>query len=114
LIPLPPRARRRALHHASFDLLYLDGHDLRALPLLERKRRLMALLKRADDCILYSEQSRDGRALMAEMCRLGGEGIVSKRAASTYRAGGCPDWVKIKCPPWRDEHRRATASWSLR
>lgn len=102
------------LAYYAFDLLYLDGKDLRARPLLERKRKLKALLKGADDRILYSEHFRDGRALLTEMCRRGGEGIVSKRAASTYRAGGCRDWVKIKCPAWRDEHRRATATWSNR
>jgi bifunctional non-homologous end joining protein LigD len=99
------------LVYYAFDLLYLDGQDLRGRPLLERKRLLKTVLKRAGNRVLYSEHFCDGRALLAEMCRRGGEGIVSKRADSRYRAGGCRDWVKIKCHTWHDEHRRATANW---
>lgn len=74
----------------AFDLLYLDGADLRASPLLERKRKLKALLKGADARILYSEHFRDGRTLLAEMCRRGGEGIVSKRANFDLSRGRMP------------------------
>ena len=92
-----PRAR---LVYFVFDLLHLDGEDVSALPLRERKRRLMALLGglppelplRAVDSIVG-----DGPAVFEGARRLGLEGIVSKRADQPYRAGRGGGWLKIKC-----------------
>ncbi len=88
-----------AKHHPVviylFDLLYLDGRDLRGLPLLERKRLLKEILK-PDDVIRYSEHFTDGRALFEAAKQQGVEGIVGKRASSFYESRRTGDWVKYK------------------
>ncbi len=82
-----------------FDLLYLDGYDLRRLPLLERKDLLQSLLAEANSPLVqYSDHiSGDGAAFLRESCQLGLEGIISKRADRPYVAGRSGDWVKVKC-----------------
>ena len=83
-----------------FDLLFLAGKDLRALPLMERKARLKQLLSAAGKgaTVRFSEHiAGAGEELFAEACRMGAEGIVSKRANSAYRSGRQPDWLKMKC-----------------
>ena len=81
----------------AFDILELDGTDLRDLPLVERKRRLKALLGRQDDGLQFVEHLEgDGAEIFKAACRLGLEGIVSKRADSAYRAGRSKMWLKIK------------------
>jgi bifunctional non-homologous end joining protein LigD len=83
-----------------FDLLELDGKSLAALPLLERKKRLAALLRKSKvaPAIRFSDHHVGaGPEFFAEACRLGAEGIVSKLAASPYRPGRHRDWLKIKC-----------------
>lgn len=78
-----------------FDVLYLDGYDLRGAPLVERKKLLKEILKPAD-LIRYSEDFSDGPALY-EAARLQSlEGIVGKRAASFYESRRGSDWVKYK------------------
>lgn len=81
-----------------FDLLQLGEEDLRKLPLLERKERLHQLLVRGRDSIRYSdhEQGR-GERVARQACRLGLEGIISKRADSPYRSTRNRDWLKVKC-----------------
>lgn len=83
----------------AFDLLFLEGEDLRELPLETRKAQLAGLLARLGvGNVRYSEHLRSsGRAMLAEVCRLGLEGIVSKRLDRPYRAGRHGDWVKAKC-----------------
>ena len=79
-----------------FDLLYLDGHDLRGLPLVERKRLLREVLD-ANDTIRYSQEfPGDGAQLLAAVEQQGIEGIVSKRAASFYESRRSQDWLKFK------------------
>jgi bifunctional non-homologous end joining protein LigD len=79
----------------AFDLLAFDGFDLRALPLVERKAALRALLPIAG-AMRYSEHIlSQGEAMFAEAERLGLEGIVGKRAASPYVSKRSADWVKI-------------------
>jgi bifunctional non-homologous end joining protein LigD len=90
------------LHYYVFDLLHLDGFDLREVALLERKRLLAELLAaRADELGERVRTSQhvvgDGPRFFAEACKLGLEGIISKRAASTYRSGRGRDWLKVKC-----------------
>ena len=88
------------LAYYAFDLLYLDGQDLRALPLLERKAKLEALLGRlpkSETTLRYSEHVRgNGARFFAEAAKLGLEGVVSKRADSVYRSGRGKDWQKSK------------------
>lgn len=80
-----------------FDLLYLDGHDLTALPLRERKEMLRSLIPQ-DGLIRYSDHFDDKGALVLEhACRLSLEGIVSKLADAPYRSGRNRDWLKSKC-----------------
>ncbi len=82
-----------------FDLLYLDGHDLRPAPLVERKRMLRALVDGADrEALQYSDHIKGrGDLLYEQACRHWLEGIISKRAAAAWRAGRSSDWLKTKC-----------------
>jgi bifunctional non-homologous end joining protein LigD len=87
-----------AFHYYAFDLLVLDGEDLRECPLLERKRRLRALLQGAPDRLLYVEHMKgESRRIVHHACELGLEGIVSKDAGSPYRSGRRESWLKSKC-----------------
>ncbi len=87
-----------AIALVAFDLLYLDGYDLRGAPLIERKRLLERLLADAHGAIRFGEHaSGDGDAFLREACRLGLEGIVSKRADGTYVGRRTRSWLKIKC-----------------
>ncbi len=91
------------LRYYAFDLLELDGEDLSGLPLIERKRRLAALLSDAPDVVLYSDHIiGDGREILEQTCRMGLEGIVSKRADKPYISRRAPGWIKSKCSG-RDE-----------
>lgn len=87
------------LTYMLFDLLYLDGEDLRGVSLEDRKTVLAALSKAyADGCVRYSDhQIGNGPALFVRACRLGLEGIVSKRRDSIYQAGRLGTWLKSKC-----------------
>jgi bifunctional non-homologous end joining protein LigD len=88
-----------AIRYVAFDLLYLDGVDLRSAPLGDRKVLLSALLKRRrSKLVRYSDHiAGDGKAMFQEACVLGLEGIVSKRRDRPYRPGRHSDWLKIKC-----------------
>ncbi len=84
----------------AFDLLFLDGEDLRDEPLLARKERLAHLLDKApqDGPVRYSEHFVEpGARVLGQSCRMGLEGIVSKRSDAPYRSGRRQDWVKSKC-----------------
>jgi bifunctional non-homologous end joining protein LigD len=81
-----------------FDLLALDGEDLRALPLEQRKARLAALVGGSRGVIRYSDHVIGGGARFFELaCRSGLEGIVSKRRDQPYLPGRGNAWLKIKC-----------------
>jgi bifunctional non-homologous end joining protein LigD len=82
----------------GFDLLYLDGHDLRDAPLVARKEALAALLAECgSDRIRYSDHiAGDGDAVFRHASRLGLEGIISKQAAAPYRSGRVKTWLKVK------------------
>jgi bifunctional non-homologous end joining protein LigD len=88
-----------ALLYYAFDLLAHGGHDLRDRPIEVRKQALKGLLQGAPDSLVYVEAfDKPGEALLRSACRIGLEGIVSKRAGSPYRPGGRGgDWVKAKC-----------------
>ena len=81
-----------------FDLLHLDGEDLTARPLIERKARLAALLADAASPLQYSDhQIGRGREFHQQACALSLEGIVSKRADAPYAPGNRGLWRKVKC-----------------
>ncbi|QEC50726.1 ATP-dependent DNA ligase [Baekduia soli] len=81
-----------------FDVLWLDGHDVRRLPLRARKRLLRDALRFDDRALRFSaHRNGDGEAYFAEACRKGWEGLVAKRADSTYTDRRSRDWLKLKC-----------------
>ena len=82
----------------AFDILALDGDDLRQLPLSMRKTNLARLLARRPDGIFVApfEQGEIGPDLFRAACNMGLEGMVSKRRDRPYRVGRSPDWVKVK------------------
>ena len=85
------------LAYLIFDLVYLDGRDLRAVPLIDRKRLLGWLLAPHAAIRLSDHSVGDGTAYFEAMREAQLEGIVLKRAASTYQAGRrSPDWLKVK------------------
>lgn len=89
---------RRALAYFVFDLLWLDGEDLSGRPLLERKAALRALVGERGGAIRYAAHvEAPGAEVLREACRLGLEGIVSKRADAAYRPGRNATWTKAKC-----------------
>ena len=82
----------------AFDLLYFDGHDLRAMELVSRRHLLEDLIGKAEGTIKFSETIEgDGDALLASACQHGLEGITAKRKDSCYRSGRGGEWLKIKC-----------------
>jgi bifunctional non-homologous end joining protein LigD len=88
----------RLIYHA-FDLLYLDGYDLRRAPLIERKAALRDVLPKRMPTIAFAEffEKQDGDAVYRHACKLGLEGIVSKLRDSPYRSGRQESWIKLKC-----------------
>jgi bifunctional non-homologous end joining protein LigD len=83
----------------AFDLLQLDGEDLRPRPLSERKDALRRLLRRARHGIQFLDHLEDDGSLVFDhVCRLGLEGIVSKDRTRPYRSGPSKTWLKIKNP----------------
>jgi bifunctional non-homologous end joining protein LigD len=80
----------------AFDLLYLNGYDLRKLPLMERKALLKKLI--AKTAIQFSESfEAGGREMFEHSCGIGLEGVVSKVRDSRYNSGRSNDWVKKTC-----------------
>jgi bifunctional non-homologous end joining protein LigD len=83
----------------AFDLLELNGEDLRSLPLLHRKAKLAKLLVRSRSGIVFNDHTDDdGAAVFQHACKMGLEGIVSKRLGAPYRSGSSRDWIKVKNP----------------
>ena len=88
----------KQLSYYIFDILYLNGEDLRHLPLIERKTILKKTLKGASKVLKYSEHLlKDGKSFYEVSCEHGLEGIVSKMADSEYTSGRNDYWVKTKC-----------------
>ena len=80
----------------AFDLLYLNGRDLRKLPLIQRKAELKKIVDGSD--VQFSETFEiEGREMFAHACKLGLEGVVSKVRDSPYPTGRGNDWVKKTC-----------------
>jgi bifunctional non-homologous end joining protein LigD len=81
-----------------FDLLDLEGDDLRDRPIEERREALARLVHGADGIRFSEALSADGALVFAHACKLGLEGIVSKRAGSRYRSGTSRNWLKVLNP----------------
>lgn len=85
-------------HLFAFDLLFLDGIDLRPLTTIERKERLEALLADGAPPIHVADHLiGSGEALLQSMCDARQEGIIAKRSSAPYRSGRTRSWVKVKC-----------------
>jgi bifunctional non-homologous end joining protein LigD len=96
----------------AFDLLELDGEDLRGLPLVDRKKCLARLLVgRRLGIVLSDHTDDDGATIFRQACRMGLEGIVSKRLSAPYRSGPSRDWIKIKNPDSPAMIRARESEW---
>jgi bifunctional non-homologous end joining protein LigD len=82
----------------GFDLIELDGEDLRQAALELRKSKLEKLLVRSDGIRFSEHLDGDGAIIFAHACKLGLEGIVSKRRDLPYRSGRVRSWIKVKNP----------------
>jgi bifunctional non-homologous end joining protein LigD len=94
------RRGSRAAFLFAFDLLELDGRDLRREPWTVRRETLASLLLKAGAGVRLSEhiEGTDGATIFAHACAMGLEGIIAKRRDRPYRSGRSPDWVKVKNP----------------
>jgi hypothetical protein len=109
----PPTAGRAGVLYA-FDLLELNGQDMRREPLEVRKRALaMVLRSKVRAGIQFNDHCNDLPAdiVFRHACKLGFEGIVSKRLGSPYRSGRSRDWLKMKNPAAPAVKREAEEQW---
>jgi ATP-dependent DNA ligase len=96
----------------AFDLIELEGEDLRRTPIEHRKRKLAKLVRTPHPGIVVNEHyDGDGEIVFAHACKLGCEGIVSKRLGSSYRSGRVTHWVKVKNPKAPAVKREAEEDW---
>ena len=96
----------------AFDLIELGGDDLRREPIERRKARLAKILSRAGPRIQLNEYiEEDGVTVFEHACKLGFEGIVSKRKGSPYSSGRSPHWLKSKNPGSAAVQRELTEDW---
>jgi bifunctional non-homologous end joining protein LigD len=96
----------------AFGLLEFDGEDLRSLPLGDRKKCLARLVgKRRLGIVLSGHTDEDGATIFRQACKMGLEGIVSKRLSAPYRSGPSRDWLKIKNPDSPAMIRAREAEW---
>jgi bifunctional non-homologous end joining protein LigD len=96
----------------AFDLIELNGEDLRRYPIEKRKSLLAKLLRDSHLSIVLNEHyNEDGAIVFREACKLGCEGIVSKRLGSSYRSGRSKHWVKVKNPKAPAVKREAEEDW---
>ena len=104
--------RSHSLVFFVFDLLFANGRDLRDLALVERKKRLRALLRKKGPHATFikfvDHLDQPGDAVLKSACRMELEGIVSKRSSSQYRSGRTDTWVKAKC---RAGHEVVIGGW---
>ena len=101
--------------HCAFDLLELDGRDLRRERIEKRKELLAELLAGPQVSLIFNECfEEDGAIIYSEACRLGCEGIVSKRLGSFYRAGRSRHWIEVKNPEAPAVKRKAEEDWGRR
>jgi bifunctional non-homologous end joining protein LigD len=104
--------RTDALIYFAFDLLFLEGQDLRVAPLHQRKSRLETLIAalKSGDVVRYVEHFETGAdAMLKSACKMALEGIISKSLASAYTSGRGDTWLKSKC---RAGHEVVIGGWS--
>ena len=90
----------------AFDLLELQGRDLREQPLVQRRAQLQTLLRRTKyDLLRFSDSFPDANALLVECSRRGLEAFVAKRKDAHYRSGARSGWVKVKTSEWRTKNQ---------
>lgn len=111
--------RYRQHDHAAtlcaFDLLELDGADVRSRPIEERKQHLAWALRQTHPGIaINATYVGDGAVVYEHACALGREGIVSKRLGSPYRAGRTDQWLKMKNPKAPAVRREREIDWAKR
>jgi bifunctional non-homologous end joining protein LigD len=107
------RLRDHAAVLCAFDLIELDGEDLRGRPLEHRKGTLADLLRGVRDGIAFNRHYEgDGAIIFEYACTLGCEGIVSKRLGSPYRSGRVDHWLKIKNPAAPAVRRETEEGWA--
>jgi bifunctional non-homologous end joining protein LigD len=97
----------------AFDLIELNGDDLRRDPLEVRKATLASVVTKAGAGIRFNEHlcHDDGEAVFRHACKMALEGIVSKRRDSSYRSGRSSDWLKSKNPDAPAVRREAEEDW---
>jgi bifunctional non-homologous end joining protein LigD len=111
MLQLRGGAKRAMLY--AFDLIELNGVDLRGLPFLERKGTLARLLRGIEAGIVLNDHiAEDGAIVFAHACKLGLEGIVSKRVDASYRSGPYPAWIKVKNPTSIAVQRERSQNWN--
>jgi bifunctional non-homologous end joining protein LigD len=98
----------------AFDLLELNGSDLRREPIEVRKATLASILRKARHGVRLNEhlEHPESATVFQHACKMGLEGIVSKRLGSRYRSGRSPDWLKFKNPACEAVRREAEEDWS--
>jgi bifunctional non-homologous end joining protein LigD len=113
--------RIRCRHHDAsvflyvFDVIEWNGDDLRREPLAVRKATLASIVRKAGEGIRLNEYiEEDGPTVFVHACKLGLEGIVSKRKSSPYRSGRSPDWLKSKNPACEAVRREEEEDWGRR
>jgi bifunctional non-homologous end joining protein LigD len=93
----------------------LNGNDLRRDPLEGRKETLAMILAKAGSGVRFNEHMEgDGETVFRHACKLGPEGIVSKRLGSPYISGRSPDWLKMKNADAPAVKREAEEDWGRR
>jgi bifunctional non-homologous end joining protein LigD len=108
---------RRHRHGSSavlcaFDLIEVDGRDLRCAPIEQRKQTLAKAVRGPRPGIFFNEHfDGDGEIVFEHACKLGCEGIVSKRLGSPYRSGRSAHWIKVKNPKAPAFTREAEEDW---
>ena len=97
----------------AFDLLELDGTDLRREPIEVRKATLASILRKSRHGVRLNDhlEHPEGEVVFHHACKMGLEGIVSKRLGSRYRSGRSPDWLKFKNPNAPAVKREAEEDW---
>ena len=96
----------------AFDLLELDDEEVRWLPIEKRKRMLAMLVGRPHPRLALNEHYvGHGDIVYQQACKLGCEGIVSKRLGSAYRSGRSKHWLKVKNPAAPAVRREAEEDW---
>jgi bifunctional non-homologous end joining protein LigD len=100
--PPPALLATHPVVYCVFDLLEVDGEDVRGLPLVERRDRLVRSIRPDGALQLTEAWQDDSERRFAEACRAGWEGLIAKRADAPYSPGRSRDWLKLKCT-WEQE-----------